>query len=411
MKAIGYIRQSRRADLDVALSYDAQLAAIHKLAERDGLDPDFVRILADMGRSGAAGKESKRSGYLEVVAAVAAGDVDAVYALSMTRLARSTVELYKLAASAATSGVRLVFSKEGTLDPGSPIGKAQFGLMAVFSEFERDLAVERAKDNVAERRKRGDRMGRIPYGDRPGDRPDLVVAAFRDGGSLSAAALDLNERHIRSHLGRDWTPPAVRLVVSRYAPELLPRRVSRGVKPVSPFRLFRLLRCHCGRLMTASRDGRGTRDVVYRCHSANVTPGHGPYRVQEGDVLPWIKAEAGRFNARKEGDLAERAERAEADRQRLEDQRRAVGDALVLRAYTPEMAAAKVAEIEAALTALDEERIVTEIPAGIDWDGWDAKTINTVLSTYWTAVNLGPDLMPVGAEWRLPEEWLAHVDA
>ena len=32
MTAIGYIRQSRRADLDVALSYDAQLVAIQRLA-------------------------------------------------------------------------------------------------------------------------------------------------------------------------------------------------------------------------------------------------------------------------------------------------------------------------------------------------------------------------------------------
>ncbi|MGZ6328963.1 MAG: hypothetical protein ACXWN2_09690, partial [Candidatus Limnocylindrales bacterium] len=63
MTAIGYIRQSRRADLDLALSYDSQLAAIHRLAQRDGIARDQITILADMGRSGGRGKERLRAGY------------------------------------------------------------------------------------------------------------------------------------------------------------------------------------------------------------------------------------------------------------------------------------------------------------------------------------------------------------
>ena len=48
--------------------------------------------------------------------------------------------------------------------------------IALFAAFVRDMAVEAAIENAEERRRRGERMGRIPYGDRPGDQPDKVIA-------------------------------------------------------------------------------------------------------------------------------------------------------------------------------------------------------------------------------------------
>lgn len=48
MTAIGYIRQSRRADLDVALSRYSQLAAIQRMATADGVD---VQIDDRLGRA------------------------------------------------------------------------------------------------------------------------------------------------------------------------------------------------------------------------------------------------------------------------------------------------------------------------------------------------------------------------
>jgi hypothetical protein len=47
------------------------------------------------------------------------------------------------------------------------------------------------------------------------------------------------------------------------------------------------------------------------------------------------------------------------------------------------------------------------IPQVIDWAAWDAASINKVLRTYWLKVELGSDLRPVRAEWRLPAEYLA----
>lgn len=144
MRAIGYIRQSRRADLDVALSPEQQRTDILKLAARDDLSPENVIIHSDLGRSGARGKEGLRSGYLRALEALEAGGIDVLYAKTLTRLARSVTELYRLLRVCQDQGVKIITSKEGVMDPGTPIGKAQFGMLAVFAEFERDLAVERA---------------------------------------------------------------------------------------------------------------------------------------------------------------------------------------------------------------------------------------------------------------------------
>ena len=77
----------------------------------------------------------------------------------------------------------------------------------------------------------------------------------------------------------------------------------------------------------------------------------------------------------------------------------------MVRAYTPEQAAAKVAEIEAKLAALEDRRELKDIPASIDWDGWSTENINKVLGAYFFYIQLGPDLLPVRSERRLPPEY------
>ena len=402
MSAIGYIRQSKRADLDVALSYDAQLAAIHRLAKRDGIDPGEVAILSDMGRSGGAGKERLRPAYQDMLAQIETGVVDTVYALSLTRIARSTAELYRVIGLAKDRKVRLVFDKEGILDPTSPMGKAQFGMMAVFAEFERDLAVERAKDNAAVRRDRGETMGRVPYGDRPGDDTEVIVAAFRWLRSLNATATTLNKEGIKSAMGGDWTGPAVRNVLNRVAPDLMPAEAARrGVKPSSPFALFRLLRCPCGRLMTASRDGRGNREPVYRCHPADTLPDHPrPYRVRESEVLPWVLAEVGRYRPSAPAVKLDAAE--DAKRVRLEARRARVIDMWQDGTITEK--ADRDRRLEAIATDLGKlrrARIVQMVPK-LDPDA-SAEDINVVARAMFEYVELGADLRPVRAEWAMPE--------
>lgn len=398
MKAIGYIRQSRRADLDVALSPEQQRTDILRLAANDALAADEVTIFSDLGRSGGQGKERLRSGYRQVIEAIEAGGVHTVYAKALTRLARSVTELYRVLRIAQQQGTKIHTAKEGVMDPSTPIGKAQFGMLAVFAEFERDLAVERARDNVAARRARGERMGRAPYGERPGEDAAVVVRAFERSRSLNGTARWLNEQLIPSPLGRLWSGSGVRGVLQLHAAHLLPRRTTHGVKPSSPFVLYRLLRCPCGRLLTASRDGRNNREPVYRCHAADADPAHQrPYRVRESQVMPWIRSEAGRLHT---PDQVAVVAADAAQREALLAQRERLGLAFTDGLLTREAAKAKADAIDAALSRLDDIEAVIDIPT-IDWD-WEPQALNAVLHALFESIELGPDMLPVRAVWRVP---------
>lgn len=406
MQAIGYVRQSARRDLDLALSPEQQRADILKLAERDGIAAEDVTIFEDLGRSGGAGKERLRAGYQRLVAAVEAGGVQVINSRTLSRLARSVSELHRLLRLAQAHGTRIVTTAEGALDPTTATGRLQYGVFALFAEFERSVTVERAIENAATRRARGDRLGRAPYGEKPGEDPATVALAFEATRSLTAAARRLNGDGIPAPLGGLWHGRTVRKVLERHAPSLLPRRASRGVKPSSPFLLFRLLRCHCGQTLTASRDTKASGSVLvnYRCHRAAIVPDHPrPTRVAESVLLPWIKSESARLRAPEQVAVAGQDA---GEREALGAERDRLGLAFARGILSEEAVTTRQAEIDAALEKLADVEAVIDVP-DIDWERWAPGDINRVLSALWSHVELGPDMRPVRAEWRLPAEYVA----
>lgn len=405
MTAIGYVRQSKRADLDVALSYESQVAAIRRLAQRDGLDPEAVTILADMGRSGAAGKERLRSAYQELLSEVAASEPGmTVYALSMSRLARSLDELRRVYAIAADRGVRIVFDKEGEIAFGTPVGKLHATLVGAVYEFERELAVDRAKENVAIRRRRGERMGRVPYGDRPAEDPQVVVAAYREAGSYNGAARLLNDRGIVSSLGRKWTATSLRILIKREAPALMPRHAARGVGGPASFILARLLRCSCGRFLTGYHHKAG-RLVRYKCHGADADSSHPrPYGASESALLPWVKAEAARLALPRAIDLVADAP---GRRQELEAQRTHITSLALVPGVDLALVTARLEAVEEELSQLQDEAAAEEV-GFVDWDA-PAAVLNEMLRAYWASVQLDERMQPVAAEWRVKRMRAARV--
>jgi DNA invertase Pin-like site-specific DNA recombinase len=397
MIAIGYIRQSRRADLDVALSPEAQRAAIARLASADGVDPASVLLFSDLGRSGATGKERFRAGYLEAVRLMEAGAVGTCYAISLTRLARSVRELARLADIAEKHRIRLVFDKEGVYDPADPARKAFFGMASVFSEFERDLSVQRARDNIAVRRSRGDRMGRLPYGDKPGEDPALVLAAYLEGKSFHAAARILNAASVPSSLGRQWSRSAVSHVLERRYPDALPERTPVGRRERPPFVLFHLVRCSCKTLLTGSRQRWRVGSpwaVIYRCHKAEQSEHPSPTMVPEARVLDFVKAEVARLVLPDVVEMAASAEDAaslQAEREHVLYQHQ--------HGWVKDLEAeAAMTEIEARADALRATEAAVAIPA-IDWT-WAPAALNKVLTALLVEVTMDERMQPVEAVWR-----------
>ena len=84
---------------------------------------------------------------------------DVVKVESFSRLGRSTKNLIELVDLFEKKGVQLVSVKEN-FDTTTPQGKLMLTVFQAFSQFERDLIVERTKEGLAAARARGRKGGR-----------------------------------------------------------------------------------------------------------------------------------------------------------------------------------------------------------------------------------------------------------
>ena len=100
-----------------------------------------------------------RPGLDKALAAVRRGDTLVV--ASLGRLARSMRDAHSIGEELATRGVRL--SLGGVVyDPRSPTGKAFFGLLRKFAEFEVELLQLRTREGMAVARAKGRLKGKQP---------------------------------------------------------------------------------------------------------------------------------------------------------------------------------------------------------------------------------------------------------
>ena len=138
---IGYVRVS-----DHEQTEDLQLDALNQA----GCDVIY-------GDNGVSGKEIRRKGLDDVLAALKSGDTLVVWKLD--RLGRSTIHLLLLLDELRNRGVDFVALTQG-IDTTTSIGRMLYGQLAVFAEFEREQIRERTKAGMEAARKRGVHIGR-----------------------------------------------------------------------------------------------------------------------------------------------------------------------------------------------------------------------------------------------------------
>lgn len=128
---------------------DAQLQAFDRYAQ---VKQEEIRIFQE--------KESTRKKRPELQSALdmlRKGDKFVIYKLD--RLARSTKELIEIAENLKKQGVEFV-SINDNIDTTTAAGRAMFGMLAVFAEFERAMIQERTVAGLQAARKRGKVGGR-----------------------------------------------------------------------------------------------------------------------------------------------------------------------------------------------------------------------------------------------------------
>ena len=141
---MGYARVST-SDQDMRMQRDALIAA--------GVDP---RDVFEETASGAS--MAKRQQFQAMLKDCRKGDV--VYVWKLDRLARNAMDLYQTAKAIEDKGARLVVLTMPGMDTGTPVGKAMFGMLAVFAEFERAISHERTMAGLKAARERGRSGGR-----------------------------------------------------------------------------------------------------------------------------------------------------------------------------------------------------------------------------------------------------------
>ena len=85
---------------------------------------------------------------------------DTVIVSELTRLSRSTKDLFSLADQIEKAGANIKSLHEAWLDTTTPQGKLMFTFIAGISQFERDLISQRTKEGLEAARARGRNGGR-----------------------------------------------------------------------------------------------------------------------------------------------------------------------------------------------------------------------------------------------------------
>ena len=106
-----------------------------------------------------SGKNMDREDFQNMMAFIRKDSHDVVYVSELSRLARSTLDLYNIMEKFKEKDVQLVSDKEN-IDTSTPNGRAMFGFMAVMSQFERELIHERQAEGIAAAKAAGKRFGR-----------------------------------------------------------------------------------------------------------------------------------------------------------------------------------------------------------------------------------------------------------
>jgi len=107
----------------------------------------------------ATGKKSDRPELIRMMDQLRDGDV--VIISELTRLSRSTKDLFEIVEQVQSKGANIRSLKETWLDTATPHGKLMFTIFAGLSQFEADLTAQRTREGLAAARARG-RLGGRP---------------------------------------------------------------------------------------------------------------------------------------------------------------------------------------------------------------------------------------------------------
>jgi DNA invertase Pin-like site-specific DNA recombinase len=135
---------------------DNQRRELEAAAEQRGWT--ITATYADEGISGAKGRD-KRRGLDAMLRDATRGKFDVVMAWAVDRMGRSLTDLIGTLQDLHAAKVDL-FLHQQAIDTTTPAGRAMFGMLGVFAEFERSMIQARVNAGLARARAAGKVLGR-----------------------------------------------------------------------------------------------------------------------------------------------------------------------------------------------------------------------------------------------------------
>ena len=151
-KAVIYSRVSTTNGQTV----DNQLKVLREVAEKKGLE--IVKEISDEGISGAKGRD-EREGFDELIKGAVKKEFDIILVWDVSRLGRSLKHLVSFLEDVQSAKCDLYIHQSG-IDTSTASGKMMFGMLSVFSEFERSLIRERVIAGQQRAKAEGKHIGR-----------------------------------------------------------------------------------------------------------------------------------------------------------------------------------------------------------------------------------------------------------
>lgn len=217
-RVYGYCRVSTEEQARDGISLELQAERIHSYAASQGWR--VVRVFEDAGHSGTT---LERPELQRMLAAL--DGIDAVLVYRVDRLSRK--QRHVLALLEETFEPRGVGFKSVTeaFDSLTPGGKAMLGMLAVFSQLERDTITQRIRDALRHKQARGEHVGAAPFGyvrhghgivPVPGELAIVrEMRQLRNGGAtLREIAAWLTSRNVPTKRRGRWSPEHVRYLLS-----------------------------------------------------------------------------------------------------------------------------------------------------------------------------------------------------
>lgn len=137
-------------------STDAQVDSLRSIASTRAYR--IADIYIDHGISGSKGRD-RRPQFDRLQKDAVRGKFDLVMAWSVDRLGRSLQDLVAFLAEMQASNVGLYLHQQA-LDTTTPAGRALYGMLGVFAEFERSMIVARVRSGMERARAHGTRSGK-----------------------------------------------------------------------------------------------------------------------------------------------------------------------------------------------------------------------------------------------------------